>query len=30
MWDADAETLSRLRNLYSDADDMIEQGSSRR
>jgi magnesium chelatase subunit H len=29
MWDADEAKLSRLRNLYSDADDVIEQGSSR-
>lgn len=28
MWDADEATLSRLRDLYSDADDMIEQGTS--
>jgi len=25
MWDADEETLDKLRELYSDADDMIEQ-----
>lgn len=28
FWDTDDSTLSRLRDLYSDADDMIEQGSS--
>jgi magnesium chelatase subunit H len=28
MWDADDETLDRLRELYSDADDMVEQGTS--
>ena len=29
MWDADDETLDRLRDLYSDADDLIEQGTAR-
>lgn len=28
MWDADDATLTRLRDLYSDADDLIEQGTS--
>jgi magnesium chelatase subunit H len=28
MWDTDEENLARLRNLYSDADDRIEEGSS--
>ena len=30
MWDTDDDTLERWRDLYSDADDMIEQGSSSR
>lgn len=25
MWETDEETLQKLRDLYSDADDMIEQ-----
>ena len=29
MWDADDETLNRLKDLYSDADDLIEQGTAR-
>jgi hypothetical protein len=28
MWDTDEETLDKLRNLYSDADDLIEQVAS--
>ena len=28
MWSTDGDTLDRLRDLYSDADDMIEKGSS--
>lgn len=28
MWSTDDETLDKLRELYSDADDIIEQGSS--
>jgi magnesium chelatase subunit H len=28
MWTTDDETLDKLRELYSDADDMVEQGSS--
>lgn len=28
MWDTDEKTLNKLRELYSDADDMVEQGSS--
>jgi magnesium chelatase subunit H len=28
MWSTDDETLEKLRDLYSDADDMVEQGSS--
>jgi magnesium chelatase subunit H len=28
MWETDEATLARLRELYSDADDMIEQGTS--
>ncbi len=28
MWDADDETLEKLRDLYSDADDLIEQVDS--
>lgn len=28
MWDTDEETLEKLRELYSDADDMIEQVDS--
>jgi magnesium chelatase subunit H len=27
MWTSDDETLDKLRELYSDADDMVEQGS---
>lgn len=27
MWSTDEETLDRLRELYSDADDIIEQGT---
>jgi len=27
MWDADEKTLDKLRELYSDADDLVEQGS---
>ena len=30
MWSADGETLDKLRDLYSDADDMIEEGSALR
>lgn len=30
MWDADEAKLARLRDLYSDADDIIEQGTSYR
>jgi magnesium chelatase subunit H len=29
MWSTDERTLNRLRELYSDADDMIEQGTQR-
>jgi magnesium chelatase subunit H len=29
MWSTDDRTLDRLRELYSDADDMIEQGTQR-
>jgi len=29
MWNADDDTLQRLRDLYSDADDLIEQGTAR-
>jgi magnesium chelatase subunit H len=29
MWSTDDHTLSKLRELYSDADDMIEQGTQR-
>jgi magnesium chelatase subunit H len=28
MWSADDSTLDKLRELYSDADDLIEQGTS--
>lgn len=28
MWDADEKTLDKLRELYSDADDLVEQGSA--
>jgi hypothetical protein len=28
MWETDNETLDKLRNLYSDADDLIEQVAS--
>ena len=28
MWDTDQDTLDKLRNLYSDADDLIEQVAS--
>jgi magnesium chelatase subunit H len=28
MWTTDDETLDKLRELYADADDMVEQGSS--
>ena len=28
MWDTDEDTLDRLRDMYSDADDVIEQGSA--
>ena len=28
MWETDDETLDKLKNLYADADDLIEQGSS--
>jgi magnesium chelatase subunit H len=28
MWDTDDETLERLREVYSDADDMIEQAGT--
>lgn len=28
MWETDDDTLEKLRDLYSDADDLIEQGSS--
>ena len=28
MWSTDEDTLDRLRELYSDADDMVEQGTS--
>jgi magnesium chelatase subunit H len=28
MWTTDDDTLDKLRDLYSDADDMVEQGSS--
>jgi magnesium chelatase subunit H len=28
MWDTDEDTLDKLRNLYSDADDLIEQVAS--
>ena len=27
MWSADEKTLDKLRELYSDADDLIEEGS---
>jgi magnesium chelatase subunit H len=30
MWKADDDVLDKLRELYSDADDLIEQGSSTR
>ena len=30
MWESDTQTISKLRDLYSDADDIIEQGTSRR
>jgi len=30
MWNTDDETLSKLRELYSEADDVIEQGSTQR
>lgn len=29
MWSTDDDTLDKLRDLYSDADDMIEKGSAR-
>jgi hypothetical protein len=29
MWSTDEETLDKLRELYSDADDLIEQGTQR-
>jgi len=29
MWETDDDTLERLRDLYSDADDLIEQGTAR-
>jgi magnesium chelatase subunit H len=29
MWSTDDRTLDRLRELYSDADDVIEQGTQR-
>jgi magnesium chelatase subunit H len=28
MWSTDDDTLEKLRDLYSDADDMIEQGTA--
>lgn len=28
MWDTDDETIEKLRNLYSDADDLVEQVAS--
>lgn len=28
MWDTDSKTLDKLRDMYSDADDMVEQGTS--
>ena len=28
MWDAEDDTLDKLKDLYADADDLIEQGSS--
>jgi magnesium chelatase subunit H len=28
LWDTDAKTLDRLKDLYSDADDIIEQGTN--
>ena len=30
MWATDDETLDRLRELYSDADDLVEQGTSQK
>jgi magnesium chelatase subunit H len=30
MWSTDEETLDKLRELYSDADDLIEQGTQRK
>lgn len=30
MWEADDHTIKKLRDQYSDADDIIEQGTSRR
>ena len=29
MWSTDKETIEKLRDLYSDADDMVEQGTSK-
>ena len=28
MWDTDEETIEKLRDLYSEADDMVEQVSN--
>jgi len=28
MWETDEDTLEKLRNLYSDADDLVEQIAS--
>ena len=30
MWETDEDTLDKLKELYSDADDLVEQGSSTR